>query len=466
MAHNEIASHATGPINALPRELLGVVFCHIDRRPLLHIVSLVCKHWRRAALSSITKLKLSYAKLSSPVGPATLAQLRLPSVSIKVKKSTLKEAIIREPLTLHFPPSLTRLHLQLSERISEPLTWLVVPPLRQLHLDRVGAPQAAALLAHCGATLEVLTLETVAEDTFRALAPLSLPALNSLNLRDVSFASLGPFLTRHATQLVSLGLYDVGGTSARIISSLPLTGLHSLALKLVQSFSADDAARAIRAAPNLTALTLCDLEFQLNELPLSELRNLVRYSACPVDRDLTLLSSLPRLRRLCAQPHMAARIFAHGNLLPMLSVLGLPTQDDCTIAFLLRATNLSHLFLRGPILRRYLPAHLPASHFARLRVLHLTPHGGSTFDALAQTLSYFLNLAPRLKVVKLIGCRTPADWTAHLGDVAPLSAVLCALLRRGCMVRVLGYSSETNLALTAAGATLSRALCSALLIAK
>lgn len=67
--------HTSVQITALPLDLLGLVFRSLDNLALLHLVSLVCKRWRRVALPFITKLKLSPITIFKPIGPATLAQL-------------------------------------------------------------------------------------------------------------------------------------------------------------------------------------------------------------------------------------------------------------------------------------------------------------------------------------------------------------------------------------------------------
>lgn len=204
-------------IDALPLDLLsGVLFRRFfERRPLLHLVSLVCKRWRRAALACITKLDLrTYEKLCSPIGAATLSQLTsLTSASIAVAAPAMGPFA---PRPLHFPPSLTRLRLNVPPGS---LDWLVVHPhLRRLHLW-LGQRQAptGALLAHSRTTLEELTLEGNTEDEARKFvhvsSPLSpptlrsLPALNSLHVHHMwAFPSFSTFLKQHATQLISLGL--------------------------------------------------------------------------------------------------------------------------------------------------------------------------------------------------------------------------------------------------------------------
>lgn len=65
----------TAPINALPPGLLELIFRRFHRRPLLLIVSLVCRHWRRAALRTVTKLSLSGTKIEQPLTHNILAQL-------------------------------------------------------------------------------------------------------------------------------------------------------------------------------------------------------------------------------------------------------------------------------------------------------------------------------------------------------------------------------------------------------
>lgn len=149
---SDSSPHASLHINALPLEVLDLIIRrHIDRNPLLHFVSLVCKRWRRLALASITKLCLAPATLSNPVGPATLAQLS------GLTDLRIYGTEIFKPHPLHFPPSLTKLRVYISPENPEPLTWLVMPPLRQLHLHAMTNAQAAALFALSSKTLEELT---------------------------------------------------------------------------------------------------------------------------------------------------------------------------------------------------------------------------------------------------------------------------------------------------------------------
>lgn len=155
---------------------------------------------------------------------------------------------------------------------------------------------------------------------------------------------------------------------ARDIASLPLTRLRSLALEQTRAFSADDTARLIRAAPSLTALTLCDMPFPLQHLPPPDLRTLVCFSGYNPE-DLPLLRSLPHLRCLRSQP--AEHELADLRLLPTLTEMRFSTLAD--IDLLVRACNIKRLHLSGPLRCPLLPPHLPAAHFARLRVVSCKP---------------------------------------------------------------------------------------------
>lgn len=93
-------------------------------------------------------------------------------------------------------------------------------------------------------------------------APAARPLVPSESI--VSLTSLAPHCISHPSIIA---------TNAQDITSLPLPRLRSLTLALESTLplSADDTARLIRAAPNLTALTLSDRE--IRDIPAANLRS-------------------------------------------------------------------------------------------------------------------------------------------------------------------------------------------------
>lgn len=100
---------AQPPINALPPGLLELIVRRFEQRPLLWVVSLVCKQWRRASLASLTALTLNSARLSKPLALTTFAQCTgLKSVTVRCDASSSPASL---PQPLRCPPSLTHLTL-------------------------------------------------------------------------------------------------------------------------------------------------------------------------------------------------------------------------------------------------------------------------------------------------------------------------------------------------------------------
>lgn len=148
------------------------------------------------------------------------------------------------------------------------------------------------------------------------------------------------------------------------------------------------------------------------------------------------------------QPSDLSLLLADSSKLPLALVeLHNVTTSPADIALLVRACNIKRLSLIGPYLDSTLLAHLTASHSPRLRVERISLEDAFNLDVVAQLLSKFLNLALRLKSVRL----DLPYFDASL-DATSLVAVLC-VLRRGCVVVAPDFASQARARLHATGAT-------------
>lgn len=248
-------------INALPPGVLELVFRHFPRRPLLRIVSLVCRRWRGTALRCVTELTLTEAHITNPIAQRTLDHL-----SGLLTIFYCARDIPSHTGRLVPPPSLTGLNF-LSFDHAPPLDWL---PLRRITAQRVVAVDAFfVLLQRSQSTLESLDFFTSsvqpesksAQMQFETLASFDLPALKELTLRR-GWASLAllPLLARHSTQLVTLTLQDKALVSRdreaidRFIS-LPFPRLRCLNLYFFEGLRVAQLARLLSAAPQLRELS-------------------------------------------------------------------------------------------------------------------------------------------------------------------------------------------------------------------
>lgn len=458
-APRRMSRATSAPINALPPSVLELVFEHFARRPLLLIVSLVCRHWRSTALRCVRHLRLTEVHLTSPVAQRTLDLLTgLQTITYEPRE------IPSHPGRLLVPsPSLTALNFIYFNHDPP----LALPPLRRISGQHVVVDYFTALLQRSQSTLESLDIFSVPSEAHaKSLASLHLPALTELSLRRGWSRALLPLLTCHATQLTTLTIYDNalrrglgGGTAADELVSLSFPRLRRL-IVYHERLSAAQLTRLLTAAPQLIKLSVFGIP-AIAELPRALLTSLV---SCHLSKPLTapqmaLLDSLPRLHTLgLSEKHSTAR-----SLLHTLSDVALHRLRDVQIStdaaadvweLLAKTSNVRVLELRttDPLTD---PATFPPNYsLAKLRFLSVDFQGMRlTVSNLVAVLNQLLSVAPFVEKVTV-----RFNGSALEGDAAPLLALVRGLLRRCCSFVTLGGGAACYALLGLCGETAWAAL--------
>lgn len=170
------AASAVALINALPPGLLEMVFAYIARRPLLRIVALVCQHWARAALRSVTRLTLTNRhdrNFFSRVLPRMTA-LRMVTLGFDLPFKP-EEPSPDTPGGSLLPAHVTALRLECSG--ARVLQRFAKPPVQQLD---VLLPPLWLSLTSLSLALEPLRAAKISVEAL--LAEAHLPALRTLKI--------------------------------------------------------------------------------------------------------------------------------------------------------------------------------------------------------------------------------------------------------------------------------------------
>lgn len=391
-----------GSIGILPSEVLEVIFKNFRKRPLIHVVSLVCRRWRRVALRLVTHLRLYLhcgALLAQPLFAKTP---RLTSIALA---SSNEEDGPRHKVAI--PPTVTRLR---NESGSSYLLKhaLTLPPLKKL---RLASPGSSFLFSHSLSTLQSLHMSGVLSSALgECLSYLHMPALTAITLGPLwGDGKLMPFLAQHASQLTKLKLACLNGSSDALVA-LPLTRLRGLSLTETD-LSAAQLERLLSAATNLGELKVVNVPAIFN-VPHAILTSLVslatnRMSQFPPEayKSLTRLRSYRLGMQMCPQ-NLLWRLT--DSMQRIITNISLDIEDRAAVA------QLSHLLRHTPMLEKlYLICHLtilqltaagqrlPALrlvHFTYLNAVNLRTY---TFEDIVRPLRCLLVPASALKRVHL-----------------------------------------------------------------
>lgn len=416
-------------INALPSGLLEMIFRYFQPRPLLFIVSLVCRRWRGAALRTVTYLNLTPFKLANPLARGLLANLSgLQTVDFwsKTPESPVEPA-------LALPASVTSLVLYARRATS--LQCLVLPAVvRALELNCVRV--LPTLPPSLWLTLEKLSIGFGSIDRrdtaqIAALQSAHLPSLHSLQLQEGWGAELLPLLRRHDTQLTDLNLS--GCTGIRLMNKmdgnfgdLRLTRLHTLRLEGGPNspFTAELVTTLLSRAPNLRALTLWQLS--ISKVPPALLTALVALKIAMLDpKEAALLDSLPRLRCIVTAPN--AYVDCSAITLSRLTLIQLRNPQYATIWPLLtsaKSASTVQLVYEGNAWAAIADATNDALSQApcllHLRGLLLQFRDlALPFNSLAALLRAWHTIAPRLASINI-----QIKRTSEVGDISALRGVV------------------------------------------
>lgn len=424
------------PTFELPHGVLEMVLANLKRRHLLSIISFVCKRWRRAALASVRKLTI---RRHVPSVQSVLSQMKgLTCVCIGPD-------CYGATSPLHLPSSVTDI---VCKKLWASPDLFTFPPLRRIELQRGTAEQFTALLAHSHASLATLVIDSsaygMAETVARALAHRSLPSLTDLTVAGAWHADdLPPFLARHASQLVSLSLFDAFDDDAAVsaVTALPFPLLLSLSLRqrdpLARNslLSAAHLARLLNGAPHLTALTANQVK-QVLRVPASQLTCLVDLSlACSVHMlspsATTTLFSLPHLHTFHADESNLCHLLQYPDALlkAQKKLLILADYEDTqdVHCILTKAPNIESLHIGGDA-RLQLSALPDGLTLGHLRYVRLTRVACDAY--MLATLHCLLSIAPHIKRLTM-----RFDTGSRLGgNASSFGDVLHGLLQRGCKV--------------------------------
>lgn len=318
-AHERPASLHRGPsIALLPSDLLELIFSYIAFRPLLHVVSLVCKQWRTVALRSVTILPPLYSSYSAhlaihlfpsitqlsfidipdplPAIPARLCSLSMPwrSASDAADIDGKFAQVYRH--FMHSPASLTHLTVNLRD-------------------DCETHDGVLDLIKSHSSTLQSLSLAVMVDVpliTMLRELPSLLPCLNHLTVRAWPWCSIDEFqaIAPLFTRVTSLSIRDIF-PSAVYGNKLQLPRLRSLRFEVPDKdftphFLIDCASR------------LTDFSLVLNDL------NAAYVHTASVLSFATKLQVKERFN-----PQKAEEIVATVDRCTRLKELGVPLDYDC-----------------------------------------------------------------------------------------------------------------------------------------
>lgn len=410
-------------IDALPTELLCLVFHNFRLHQLLSVLSFVCKRWRRAVLRLVTRFN---SARTSPANQHSFALLaHLPNLTHVALFGSPAPADL-----MALPPSVT----SLAYEGYWGLAVAALPPLREVRVRTCGVC-LPDLLRHTA--LETLRLDGyMNEHNAAALVAARLPSLSCLQII-AETDSLAP-LCHFASQLTSLTM--VGASFARTanVPSPAFTRLRRLELSELKDDSGTVSPWIVRLFDNVPQLTELHVDGQASVLPPTLYRSLASLACDYRDWDdaigaigtvqLHLKGSwLPVT--LCAFSAPCLQRLASYELLVDVKVAG-----GQWLWPLARTPNVRQLTVHSTFpLHGQVSQRTPALHTLCFEWLNA---GKQTYAQLVAPVYVLMAAAPLRHV------RISLRKGVPRGDAGPLYSLLSALAKLDCAIVLEGFTSE------------------------
>lgn len=423
----------SGSIGVLPCELLLLIFGHFHERHLMHIISLVCKRWRRAVLPCVKHIRF----VSGEWVQAHVLLSQATRVS-EVTLSTRHDIDLRYKFVL--PPTTTRLN-SMGLRSQNLENHLVVPPLRELRVPADALEPLAFVLMHSRNSLATLHITSgVSHPVDQLLTNLHLPSLSALKAPPNFWhmTTFLPFFSRHASQLTTLEIVGKNTAASLLIPFFTheVPNLRRLSMSYMD-VNALSLASFLRSAPQLTELAVRNVPAIFRQ-PLSLLTSLVACSTTELSSRFSeaKLAALPRLRKIAVPQPLHPRVLLALHPPTLLRI----THVRLRVDFKSAAGHVSMPLGRTPSLEKlsvvsYFPDWCLSSvaSLPRLRVLKVDHRqvANLTYEQLVAPISGLVALAPRLERVCVTFGKGAVDHCV-LGSEAPLCALVQALVQRRC----------------------------------